>query len=130
MCVLLACLQCHDPCLSGVSAVALWQREPVGAARSSGVSPKPAEREKRAYTRTHRYTRADAASAHFVDLYEDRLCVAYLQAIVLYIDFYTHIKHSSILDLYSIAYIVKNIYAYILEIQVETDTPCKNEAMI
>lgn len=51
------------------------------------------EREKRTYTRTHRYTRADTASVHFVDLYEDRLGVAYLLAVVLYIDFYTHIKH-------------------------------------
>lgn len=83
----------------------------MGAARSSGVSPKPAEREKRAYTRTHRYTRADAASAHFVDLYDDRLCVAYLQAIVLYIDFYTHIKHSY--KIYIGLHILLRIYMHI-----------------
>ena len=69
-------------------------REPAGAAacEASQTTGKGETHD----TRAHRYTHAHTALFHFVVLYEDRVCVVYLLAIVLYIDFYTDIKHSHI----------------------------------
>ena len=96
--------QYRDPCCQASpllwrwACALLWRcgREPAAWEPAALESSQTTGKGETHDTRAHRYTHADAALFHFVVFYGDRLCVVYLLAIVLYIGFYTHIKHSHI----------------------------------
>lgn len=126
--ILLASPQHRDPCSSGVSSAGRAVAQRAGGWLLA-VSPQlwsQSQTSGKGETHVHKDTQIHTCRYSFGSfrgfIWRQTQCGIPSSCYSICRFLYTYKTYSYILGIYRIAYIVKNIYAYILEIQVETDT--------